>query len=177
MPFSVFYDFLFGIPCFAQGLSLLYGESNHRDQIPPGGRLSVFLLSVFSHPYPLLSGIIGLKMRSRSILIRGGAIMEPFYYYWSMWFLWILATFIFAKTKSRFYVSVFILTNMMASIHQITAYFTLNAAYVMFFVAAFVYAGSLGMHKRLRNIVIHLTAVAAYSFIFLLHYMILFGLS
>lgn len=93
--------------------------------------------------------------------------MEPFYYYWSMWFLWILATFIFAKTKSRFYVSVFILTNMMASIHQITAYFTLNAAYVMFFAAAFVYAGSLGMHKRLRNIVIHLTAAAAYGFIFL----------
>ncbi|WP_223255205.1 YphA family membrane protein, partial [Bacillus amyloliquefaciens] len=80
---------------------------------------------------------------------------------------WILATFIFAKTKSRFYVSVFILTNMMASIHQITAYFTLNAAYVMFFAAAFVYAGSLGMHKRLRNIVIHLTASAAYGFIFL----------
>ncbi|ASP26698.1 hypothetical protein ACJGE4_11175 [Bacillus velezensis] len=93
--------------------------------------------------------------------------MEPFYYYWSMWFLWILATFIFAKTKSRFYVSVFILTNMMASIHQITAYFTLNVAYVMFFAAAFVYAASLGMHKRLRNIVIHLTASAAYSFIFL----------
>ncbi|MBT9285433.1 MULTISPECIES: YphA family membrane protein [Bacillus] len=93
--------------------------------------------------------------------------MEPFYYYWSMWFLWILATFIFAKTKSRFYVSVFILTNMMASIHQITAYFTLNAAYVMFFAAAFVYAGSLGMHKRLRNIVIHLTAAAAYGFTFL----------
>ncbi|AIU82269.1 hypothetical protein H2N74_11135 [Bacillus velezensis] len=93
--------------------------------------------------------------------------MEPFYYYWSMWFLWILATFIFAKTKSRFYVSVFILTNMMASIHQITAYFTLNAAYVMFFAAAFVYAGSLGMHKRLRHFVIHLTASAAYGFIFL----------
>ncbi|MED2913418.1 MULTISPECIES: YphA family membrane protein [Bacillus] len=93
--------------------------------------------------------------------------MEPFYYYWSMWFLWILATFIFAKTKSRFYVSVFILTNMMASIHQITAYFTLNAAYVMFFAAAFVYAGSLGMHKRLRHIVIYLTAAAAYGFIFL----------
>lgn len=93
--------------------------------------------------------------------------MEPFYYYWSMWFLWILATFIFAKTKSRFYVSVFILTNMMASIHQMTAYFTLNAAYVMFFVMAFVYAGSLGMHKRLRYIVIHLTASAAYGFIFL----------
>ncbi len=98
----------------------------------PAGGFQFFLLSVFSHPYPLLSGIIGLKMRSRSILVRGGAIMEPFYYYWSMWFLWILATFIFAKTKSRFYVSVFILTNMMASIHQITAYFTLNAAYVMF---------------------------------------------
>ncbi|QQD80514.1 hypothetical protein JD965_11255 [Bacillus siamensis] len=93
--------------------------------------------------------------------------MEPFYYYWSMWFLWILATFIFAKTKSRFYVSVFILTNMMASIHQMTAYFTLNVAYVMFFAAAFVYAGSLGMHKRLRNVLIHLTAAAAYSFIFL----------
>ncbi len=75
--------------------------------------------------------------------------------------------FIFAKNKSRFYVSVFILTNMMASIHQITAYFTLNAAYVMFFAAAFVYAGSLGMHKRLRHIVIHLTAAAAYGFIFL----------
>ncbi|KXZ21996.1 hypothetical protein AXI59_12130 [Bacillus nakamurai] len=93
--------------------------------------------------------------------------MELFYYYWSMWFLWILATFIFAKTKSRFHVSVFILTNIMASIHHMTVYFTLNAAYVMFFAAAFVYAGRLGMHKQLRYIVIHLTTAAAYGFIFL----------
>lgn len=58
--------------------------------------------------------------------------MEQFYYYWSMWFLWVLTTFIFEKTKRRIAVSVFILTNIILSIHDIALYFSLNAAYLMF---------------------------------------------
>ncbi|WP_406620585.1 hypothetical protein [Bacillus atrophaeus] len=93
--------------------------------------------------------------------------MEPFYYYWSMWFLWILTTFILEKTKSRFIVSVFILTNIILSIHHFTFYFTLNAAYVMFYTAACAFGGYLGMYKRLRYIVLHMTLVFAYAFVFL----------
>ncbi|MCI4171184.1 YphA family membrane protein, partial [Bacillus spizizenii] len=40
-----------------------------------------------------------------------------------MWFLWVLTTFIFEKKKRRFAVSVFILTNIILSIHDITLYF------------------------------------------------------
>ncbi|MEC0830142.1 hypothetical protein P8917_16635, partial [Bacillus atrophaeus] len=93
--------------------------------------------------------------------------MEPFYYYWSMWFLWILTTFILEKTKSRFIVSVFILTNIILSIHHFTFYFTLNAAYVMFYTTACAFGGYLGMYKRLRYIVLHMTLVFAYAFVFL----------
>ncbi|MCY7916225.1 hypothetical protein [Bacillus vallismortis] len=92
--------------------------------------------------------------------------MEQFYYYWSMWFLWILTTFIFAKTKRRFAVSVFILTNMILSIHDITLYFSLNAAYMMFFICGSVYAGYLGMYRS-RYIMVYLTLVAGYAFVYL----------
>ncbi|MEC2058870.1 MULTISPECIES: YphA family membrane protein [Bacillus] len=92
--------------------------------------------------------------------------MEQFYYYWSMWFLWVLTTFIIQKTKRRFAVSVFILTNIILSIHDIALYFSLNAAYMMFFVCGCVYAGYLGMY-RFRYILVCLTLVAAYAFVYL----------
>ncbi|TDO13567.1 hypothetical protein DFO69_2016 [Bacillus subtilis] len=92
--------------------------------------------------------------------------MEQFYYYWSMWFLWVLTTFIFEKTKRRFAVSVFILTNIILSIHDITLYFSLNAAYMMFFVCGCVYAGYLGMY-RFRYLMVFLTLVCGYAFVYL----------
>ncbi|MFP7230568.1 hypothetical protein SFC70_01070 [Bacillus subtilis] len=92
--------------------------------------------------------------------------MEQFYYYWSMWFLWILTTFIFEKTKRRFAVSVFILTNMILSIHDITLSFSLNAAYMMFFICGCIYAGHLGMY-RFRYLMVFLTLVAGYAFVYL----------
>ncbi|MGE9753138.1 YphA family membrane protein [Bacillus inaquosorum] len=92
--------------------------------------------------------------------------MEQFYYYWSMWFLWVLTTFIFEKTKRRFAVSVFILTNITLSIHDITLYFPLNAAYMMFFVCGCVYAGYLGMY-RFRYLMVFLTLVGGYAFVYL----------
>ncbi|MCC8351347.1 MULTISPECIES: hypothetical protein [Bacillus] len=93
--------------------------------------------------------------------------MEQFYYYWSMWFLWVLTTFILGKTKRRFAVSVFILTNIILSIHHFTLYFSLNAAYMMFLVCGCVYAGYLGMYKRFRYIMVHLTLVSGYAFVYL----------
>nr|WGD68876.1 hypothetical protein P5630_16330 [Bacillus subtilis] len=92
--------------------------------------------------------------------------MEQFYYYWSMWFLWVLTTFIFEKTKRRIAVSVFILTNIILSIHDIALYFSLNAAYMMFFVCGCVYAGYLGMY-RFRYLMVYLTLVAAHAFVYL----------
>lgn len=83
-----------------------------------------------------------------------------------MWFLWVLTTFIFEKTKRRIAVSVFILTNIILSIHDIALYFSLNAAYLMFFVCGCVYAGYLGMY-RFRYIMVYLTLVAAYAFVYL----------
>ncbi|KAF1679812.1 MULTISPECIES: hypothetical protein [Bacillus] len=92
--------------------------------------------------------------------------MEQFYYYWSMWFLWVLTTFIFEKTKKRYAVSVFILTNMILSIHDFTLYFPLNAAYLMFFVCGCVYAGYLRMY-RIRYLMACLTLVSGYAFVYL----------
>ncbi|MDI6582557.1 hypothetical protein QL294_22160, partial [Bacillus subtilis] len=50
--------------------------------------------------------------------------MEQFYYYWSMWFVWVLTTFIFENTKIRIAVSVFILNNINIIINEIALYFS-----------------------------------------------------
>ncbi|MCY8019359.1 hypothetical protein MOC11_21925, partial [Bacillus haynesii] len=53
--------------------------------------------------------------------------MEEFYYYWSLWFLWVLTTFILEKNSFRFYASAFILLNIILSMYQVQLFLYFNA--------------------------------------------------
>lgn len=103
--------------------------------------------------------------------------MEEFYYYWSMWFLWVLTTFILEKNSFRFYASAFILLNIILSMYQVQLFLHFNAAYLSFYMGAFMLCGYLRLHKSVKRLLLHLSMVSAYGFCFCLHYMTLFGLS
>ncbi len=93
--------------------------------------------------------------------------MEEFYYYWSMWFLWVLTTFILEKNSFRFYASAFILLNIMLSMYQIQLFLHFNAAYLSFYIGAFMLCGYLRLHKSVKRLLLHLSMVSAYGFLFL----------
>ena len=77
--------------------------------------------------------------------------MEEFYYYWSMWFLWVLTTFILEKNRFRFYASAFILLNIILSMYQVRLFMYFNAAYLSFYIGAFMLCGFLRLHKSVKR--------------------------
>ncbi|MFC1287772.1 hypothetical protein ABE057_05160 [Bacillus paralicheniformis] len=93
--------------------------------------------------------------------------MEEFYYYWSMWFLWVLTTFILEKNSFRFYASAFILLNIILSMYQVQLFLHFNAAYLSFYIGAFMLCGYLRLHKSIKRLLLHLSMVSAYGFLFL----------
>lgn len=93
--------------------------------------------------------------------------MEMLYYYWSMWFLWIIATFIWKKDKFRFLVSFFLLINIILSQMTLSVHFLFNAAYLMFYAAAFIISGHCRFYKSVRSLLLHLSIVFSYGFFML----------
>lgn len=93
--------------------------------------------------------------------------MEEFYYYWSMWFLWVLTTFILEKNKTRFFTSAFILLNIILSMYHVRLVLFFNAAYLLFYAGAYMLGGYAAIHKNMRCLLLHLSMVFAYGFLFL----------
>ncbi|MFN2745575.1 MULTISPECIES: YphA family membrane protein [Bacillus] len=93
--------------------------------------------------------------------------MEQFYYFWSMWFLWVLTTFILKKNRSRLFASAFILLNIILSMYQLHFSLSFNAAYLLFFTGALIMGGYQSIHKSIKRLFLHLAMVFAYGFLFL----------
>ncbi|MEC1260514.1 hypothetical protein P9D34_08665 [Bacillus swezeyi] len=93
--------------------------------------------------------------------------MEEFYYYWSMWFLWVLTTFILEKNRIRLFASAFILLNIILSMYQLQFILFFNAAYLLFYTGAYWLNGYLSIYKSVRRLLLHLAMVFAYGFLFL----------
>lgn len=93
--------------------------------------------------------------------------MEMLYYYWSMWFLWIIATFIWKKDNFRFVVSIFLLINIILSQITLQIHFLFNAAYLLFYATAFFIAGRYRFYKNVRSVILHLSIVFSYCFFML----------
>ncbi|ASB88689.1 hypothetical protein OZL92_04355 [Bacillus sonorensis] len=93
--------------------------------------------------------------------------MEEFYYYWSMWFLWVLTTFILEKNRTRFFASAFILLNIILSMYQVRFILLLNGAYLLFYAGAYLLGGYAALHRSIKRLLLHLSMVSAYGFLFL----------
>ncbi|MFX0110152.1 YphA family membrane protein [Bacillus pumilus] len=63
--------------------------------------------------------------------------MEALYYYWSIWFVWIIVTFIMEKSSWRNVLGVFVLVHIICSHFMISIFdMSLNAGYLMTFLYA-----------------------------------------
>lgn len=63
--------------------------------------------------------------------------MESLYYYWSIWFVWIIVTFIMEKSLWRNVLGVFVLVHIICSHFMISIFdMSLNAGYLMTFLYA-----------------------------------------
>ncbi|WP_223251373.1 YphA family membrane protein [Bacillus pumilus] len=63
--------------------------------------------------------------------------MEDLYYYWSIWFVWIIVTFIMEKSSWRNVLGVFVLVHIICSHFMISIFdMNLNAGYLMTFLYA-----------------------------------------
>ncbi|MCY7499991.1 hypothetical protein P9441_00515 [Bacillus pumilus] len=63
--------------------------------------------------------------------------MEDLYYYWSIWFVWIIVTFIMEKSSWRNVLGVFVLVHIICSHFMISIFdMSLNAGYLMTFLYA-----------------------------------------
>ncbi|MGQ7864594.1 MULTISPECIES: YphA family membrane protein [Bacillus] len=91
--------------------------------------------------------------------------MEALYYYWSIWFVWIIVTFIMEKSSWRNVLGVFVLVHIICSHFMISIFdMSLNAGYLMTFLyacAGFVIFRS--GHKIMRIIQLG-SMVSAYAF-------------
>ncbi|WP_426551180.1 YphA family membrane protein [Bacillus pumilus] len=91
--------------------------------------------------------------------------MEALYYYWSIWFVWIIVTFIMEKSSWRNVLGVFVLVHIICSHFMISIFnMSLNAGYLMTFLYACAGFALFRSGHRIMRIIQLGSMVSAYAF-------------